>query len=630
MQIRFYYIDGISEIDTPYFSTLQAQETYFNNHYVSSMDYAFFPPYYTNIIPVGSDDLNFALNVNYLSFEYLGKTYYYFIENFEYVNENLINLHIVKDNIQTFFFNIKINSGVIERKFIDRYNGNLINRNYIRENFGDGNFIYYSKEIIEDGSNSLLIRKWGSSTEKTYPIISFKTQNSEDNYYSGLDYHIFPCNNKKIKGYNNSSATELVEYETNITKVLKYIIEEPSTLDVYICPFNFLSGSTTTDNIINVPRISSLEGHGNFVAKYSDYLKSGVETGAIIAGGDNYPTDNIDEYEMFIADKKDYYPLPFYKVTSLNAIFTNNNVPALIDNNYMMIEFGSDIVNTTFPLYLTNKDTIYFHYSFNITNGTRYYLINDIKNSLDDKYSTGVIDDNIISMELVTNQWKQYESANRMRWIGAISNTAINAASMLAGGFVSSQIASNNLDIATRDFRNKKVIKHIKPNSKRSIIAKNNYNNAMLENEGSMINSALGNDDILGQAIKDSNVAMQPPSQKTNGNMFANVTKDSDIWYRISKVSNFDYCAWLYHTIGYLVNEPIKNIEEHIFDRVNTRYYYNVLKTKDTIVHLNVLESVEDTEDINRRLEKGLRLWNVENNVTIGTFQYDNVEKSYL
>ena len=91
MQIRFYYIDGISEIDTPYFSTLQAQETYFNNHYVSSMDYAFFPPYYTNIIPVGSDDLNFALNVNYLSFEYLGKTYYYFIENFEYVNENLIN-----------------------------------------------------------------------------------------------------------------------------------------------------------------------------------------------------------------------------------------------------------------------------------------------------------------------------------------------------------------------------------------------------------------------------------------------------------------------------------------------------------------------------------------------------------
>lgn len=629
MTILFYYIDGISEIDTPYFSTLRAQQVYFSNHFVARIEYAFFPPYYTNNIRVSSDELNFALNVNYLSFEFLGKTYYYFIESFDYINDNLIELHIVKDNIQTFFFNIKVNSGVIERKFIDRFENNSFNRNYIRENFGDSNYIEGSKVILEDGSNSFVMIKLSSPLGDTrYPAQVIDTLHSDDIYTTSFWVISQPLKDCKLSGYITHGGQSVTK-DVSFTKNYQYYVTNERTISMYICPFIPYREATynAISNTYVIPTCYNSddgEGSGNYVKEMESDLKE-----VYFIANNMVTTGQADKRVTYLDDKYKRYDFGYSKNVNINVLFDSKYVPALIDNNYIKLEFGSDVCNTSYPLYKLENSLIYMHYNFNLVDGTRYYLLN-IGTNLDDNYSCGVIDDNILSIELITDRWKQYQSANQMRWIGAISNTAINAASMLVTGGISSKIAANNLDINTRDFRNKKTIKHIKPNSKRSIIAKNNYDNAMLENEGNMINSALGNDDILGQAIKDINVSMMPPSQKTNGNMFANVTKDSDIWYRISKVSNFEYCAWLYHTIGYLVNEPIKNIEDHIFDRVNTRYYYNVLKTKDTIVHLNVLESNEDTEDINRRLEKGLRLWNVENNVTIGTFQYDNVEKSYL
>ena len=80
MTITLYYVDGISRIDTPYFSNLTSQaslirqEEFFSNHIVQQIETAFYPPHYRNSIRFDSEDLTFNDSVNYLSLEYNGKT----------------------------------------------------------------------------------------------------------------------------------------------------------------------------------------------------------------------------------------------------------------------------------------------------------------------------------------------------------------------------------------------------------------------------------------------------------------------------------------------------------------------------------------------------------------------------
>ena len=138
MNIYLAYIEGISRIDTPYFTSGSEQETYFDNKVVETIETTFYPPHYHNAINVSSDECDINTSINYLFFEYKNKRYYYFIDSITYSSESVITLNITMDYIQTYMFNIYIQNGIINRRFIDRFLGSRINRAYIRENVSKG------------------------------------------------------------------------------------------------------------------------------------------------------------------------------------------------------------------------------------------------------------------------------------------------------------------------------------------------------------------------------------------------------------------------------------------------------------------------------------------------------------
>lgn len=112
---------------------------------------------------------------------------------------------------------------------------------------------------------------------------------------------------------------------------------------------------------------------------------------------------------------------------------------------------------------------------------------------------------------------------------------------------------------------------------------------------------------------------------RANGSMLINFC-----WY---KVKDIDDCAYYYHKNGYAVDENYEFTKQgNIFDYVNTRAYFNVLKCSDIKMHLTGIISDEATlSAIEARLLGGMRLWNpIANEVDIGNYQYDNVEKSYV
>ena len=140
MNINFCFIDGISTENEPYFASLQDQDSYFNSlDNTTIITSTFYPPYYRNVLKLDTADISLNSNYNYVWFEYNGKRYYYFLSNVRYISEYLLAITITMDTIQTYYFDIKVHSAIVRRKFIDRFEpSGLINRSYIRENVSSG------------------------------------------------------------------------------------------------------------------------------------------------------------------------------------------------------------------------------------------------------------------------------------------------------------------------------------------------------------------------------------------------------------------------------------------------------------------------------------------------------------
>ena len=156
--IILYYIEGIDRENIPYvypkYKTQITISDYLREHEVTTIPNSYYPPYYRNIISISSEDFtgNFLeTSINYLGIVFGNKTYYYFIDRIEYVNEDLYKLHVTMDVIMTYINEIKIHGGIIERKFIDRYDSdNIINRKYLRENCSKGIFQLTNRTYLND------------------------------------------------------------------------------------------------------------------------------------------------------------------------------------------------------------------------------------------------------------------------------------------------------------------------------------------------------------------------------------------------------------------------------------------------------------------------------------------------
>ena len=614
MTINLYYVEGISRIDTPSFNTkdsaadITKQENYFLTKLVKSIDTTFYPPHYQNTIKFDQDDLTINDNVNYLSLDYNGKTYYYFIDSIVYTSSGIITLEVSMDTIQTFMFDIFISSAIIERKFINRWtNDNKINRYYKRENLSDGLFVHNSyTEVNHDRSEWFIVTRVVKA-DLMEPVVYSRCGLDDAVTWYPASISFMPYTNQGFS-WNNAFYRTFTEFYIRFQSV------QPDVGQSYIIPFNPFY-STDVD----------LQNH-----TLGSNINCDIES-SMIAGMSPVTVTNQGTKTAGINSKINYYDYHFNFVKNVNkgVVFNYYNVPALFDENYIRLIFGSRSSNTTTSLYLYNTLDIKCCYYADLITGSRFYFISSYYSSPQDNYRTLVADYAPINMDLVSDTWAQYNATNKYRWLEAAGMAGVNALKLFLTVYTSGAFAA--ADMA--------AIAATSLTPKRQKISKKGQR-AIQAIERSQRNDIPGyftqgiNDltPLSVTAIKEGNAAFAPDTIKLSNSFDDIASHGCYIFIETQQVNDIVQCANYYHRNGYLVNEYI-TMEQQIFNtQSNYRYYFDVLKLSIPEVHLhNVIEDEETVNEIENRFITGLRLWHVRNeDVTIGDFTYDNVENDYL
>ena len=670
--ISLYYIEGINKEDTPYFSSKEEQESYFSTCIVAPIeDDGFYPPYYQNEIKLSTDNLSTNTKANYLSLYYEGKYYYYFINNISYISQDVISISIEMDTIQTYMFDIFLQSGIIQRKFINRYNFSLankeylINRNYIRENFSKGTFQiamydkYYksidfktkdltnqlltgfeSTRLNEDETEFVIIFKCSDeiNANKSYERSMATTQifRSSYTYNSAKDndqqsigsyvYYMLPFNKDILTNgeaiiYDSGNQADPVT--VNFWESFYSIAKEPVVMSCYAIPLNcFRWISTKGHNVYGADSVGNMGGY--YIISWDGNVG---KCGVLRIQDLTILYSLLDKFSFGFGINKDK-AVPFYY----------DKVPALLDENYVRVSFGESDNSTTFPVHLVSRDNFILEYCFDC-DGSRYYNILPFKtssneNGLDNTYLTLLTAKNLPSYDLLSDKWQEYLAYNKATIPMTILSNGVTALTGINPAVLSYVNDSRQIDslLSNPDSYDKRYKIDNRPLRKGPRAQYNSLQEGKLNAVGDMVSTAGQSAiDTANQLLPAINSFLAPITSKVVGDATSDMFSKACLPRLTSyEVDDIKMCGLKYHLYGYRVDENVNNVE-NIFKYVNTRYYYNYLKMSTCNIHLNLLEIENATDDTSYRLKAGIRLWNVENSdVVMGDTQYDNVEKSLL
>lgn len=156
------------------FSTLQAQESYFNSviaHSYNTNDFTYIKK--DGVIKV-CENIEKLIDCNYLFYRNDGftdasgniKTYYCFITNMEYINENCTAIYIETDVFQTYQFDIEYKMSFVQR---EHTNTDTIGLNTYPENLETGEYIvdgYSYFDGLDDLKYVIQCTEWATSSTK--------------------------------------------------------------------------------------------------------------------------------------------------------------------------------------------------------------------------------------------------------------------------------------------------------------------------------------------------------------------------------------------------------------------------------------------------------------------------------
>ena len=644
MDIKLGYIEGISNIDTPYFSNISAQNDFFTNHQVTSISTTFYPPHYRNRIRFDVEDIDFTNQINYLWFEYNSKVYYYFINDIEYLNENTIELEITMDVIQTYFFNIKFSNAIIERKFINRWTDSThINREYLRENVSSGLFTKQKTTLSQH--NLWLVAKVSHlphPNTQGYDVLTKITINNKIAYvpYGYLYLPLFCDSIRVITGYTEDDVP--VPIYTTYSLFFDYILEILSSdyvLDAYIIDYNPRPDVFTISNSVlsiatyfDDTALSPLYGERKVLVRWKAnsvlLIESGENVGLICEGQSHMVDKDVTQYDNNLLRPKN---------TSLGVNFDKKYITQLLDENYIRIEYGNGGGVATYPLSVMRLNSLTLSQYYNLDDGSKIFAIHNdssdesLYNGLD--YQTYVFSNIKPTLPLLNDAWKSYQANNQGRWVSAGIGTVKNAITSFIGVPLKNTHINNRITTLLSD--PKKYDKRYK-----NLTLKDSFLRKLdeLDIRKASIKGDIGKgildvlSPLISQGVEDFNAQLSPDSIRMSGDFISAYLSTQYItMYRHLEVNDIEQCANYYHRNGFKVDEYVNAIE-HPFEYVRTRYYFNIIKVSDCDLHLrNYIENESDMENIKDRLKDGIRLWNVENvGVSIGDFTYDNVELDYL
>lgn len=602
----FYYVEGISETDSPLFNSLAEQAQWFNKHVVKSVD-DYYPPNYTNAIRVDSDDLTILSKCNYFSLTYNDKTYYYFITGVEYINEAVVNINVEMDTIQTYMFDIKYNNARISRRTIKRWNPDgSINREYIRENFGSNLFDIKYQEVFSDRFFPMfLISKSNGSPSKYIDV------ENDKNYIIGntLDFALFPFSYLKTNSDNANMNIKIhqlnlqgeIEYKNEGTlydfyNVIRDLIETPEVISGCIVPYIVATkGSyeiTENDNEIILTLYTTYGG------KNLNYHLNTNNDGLIRIG-----QSGNSNYNIFNDYLTEDFSMPFIKNTNINSTFDYRYIPQLIDENYISLYFGFRTSYTEFPLSRASKINFKLQYKLDFLSGSNIFRILEENDNTDKFLTTKVVDP--IPVMLLTDPWKQYLSNNRL---GVYLKPLLD----LAGG---SSPFFSNVETTKEKFNYSR--KHPKRMTSKKTTITDRVQVGGLGNITGLADTLTGYYDLANAPTQVRQTA-DPSSELVSNNM--------KIVYYLNFVNNIKAVATIYESIGYAQDEFVTGTP--IF---KDRQIYNYIACSDIDLHLNVLTTSEIVDNIFNRYYNGIRYWNVSTmeqlNLHLGEVcVYDNVE----
>lgn len=638
MNLELYFIDGINSTDTLYFNKKDEQDNYFLNHpsRIELVNFSFYPPHFENIISLSSDDIDFNSKINYLRLAYNDKYYYYFITDIQYRSEDVIDIYITMDVIQTYLFNIHFNYADVERRYIDRWNSSFINRNYIRENFSNNDFILKNYKAVDDlcfidvVSTKTIFNVSGVNNDT---INTFEKINTFSNFNlygkkvfsDGMVHYYIPFSKTKdifIQGNGQfmhyaSDGRLTLDYiwnyervklsPTDIMNLVYLFAEHPSVVSINFIPFNFLDNSTinftSTDTYynINIPTNSNISitnvitnpGDNALSLRYT--LCLGFKT---LVGGVSSP------YELWLQsfEYKLNENVKILQNTSRQANYNVSYLPQLLDSNYRKIEYGERISRNVFPLEEINSlDRFFIRCNYLLSSGERAYkLICDTRYNDrygEDPYLSTFVVSSKENFTLKNDAWKTYLAQNK-----ATLTTGL-AYKYLQGAFYG---GSQILKGASQG----SVISGL---SRGIITALNPY---------------------IEYKVNKENLEYKPDTI-TQGNNVSDsyMINSNDIVFRDFIVRDYEKIGEIYTKIGFKVSEHYSN--ENIIETLNTRLYFNYIKCGDLSISLNIMNDSKTIENISERFRNGLRFWNIKeceiDNLAVGDlFKYDNVEKILL
>lgn len=589
--IKLYNIEGISRSDTPYFSDSDSQDDYFESKLVHQITTSFFPPFFTDEITFDDTDLTIFTKVNYLSVKFSDKVFYYFIDGINYNNSGSLSLKIAMDTIQTFMFDFSVKNGVIERKFIDRWNSDgTINRNYLRENVSSNLFqllkfkAYSCDSNFKNKTNTNIIgylvfkmakdiwdNDGGFSNDGT-PYV--RTPSGNEFYRSQFYYYILPVGKNSFLQQNCkfcnrlSSHDVLKDFRYDVT--LYYLAADPSCIECKFLPLNNFaamcyspneSGSTfyVDDTACNI--------------RFHDYGNGKVAAAISFKTGMGMQVEALED---------DFLNFDMSKNIALNTAFDKRYCPCLIDENYYRLSFGEGSTATTFTLFDSTSTKFTCRYFCEPDTGSRYYqiipnsaLVTPSGNFYDyvDCYQCTTVTTNAENYDLTQSSWIQYQEYNKASIGMALGGYSLKCFAFGMAG--SSALKANSAranEIFTKGSENG-FIPEKDWTEWKGILADNKSIKSSMVSKGAEAGSSL-----IGTATTEYNAWLGPNSARSTGNMFRDMLSHSLQIYSAAYVcNNIEECAQYYHRNGYLVNEYFNPLISTSDNYTSSSYIVNSL-----------------------------------------------------
>ena len=621
----FYYIRGISAMDTPYFSNIQAQQQYFAQHEVATID-EIYPPHYQNTIKVSKDNLDFNSQINYVSLEFNYKTYYYFIDSVRYINEDIMELSLTMDTIQTYMFDIIYNSATIERKLIRRYNADrIINRNYIRENISQGNYKvenytrYSYKNMPSDLRMGFIViastKPLGSlQGHTTYESAVFDSggqiMNETKLYTDGLYKYIYAIDkyNKvskliiKVKNSNGTYST----FENGQTSSygLRNILEDPSIQFVYYYDDLSILGGTFAKT--GTGELTwTIDDDNTFVSQYKINLNSTPPIISVFV--------HLVCFQPLLVkfNTPDPIILPAFRnnPTDRYQSFSWQCVPQLIDENYIQVHYGERCQLTTFPMHQIRQ-----LYGISGGNSNNNYLAGIRNISLVEcvrgyslhgyDYDKNVITSDYYltltsakSAEIVptyNDAWKNYQANN-------FGNLTMGVAKTIESGNYVQDIM--------------KIPKMKKTKT---------YARRLTSRVGGIARGLA--EDLADNVIEGMNYQHKPDTMSQGCSYIGDSLANSlEVISYVDVCDDLEYVAKYFESYGYKVSEVTN---ENLLEHCKLRYWYNYIKASNINISLKIINDEDTIERITQRFEQGFRYWNVaQTDLNLGDVCiYENVD----